>query len=304
MTKRKTPLVELIIFAFIIIIFLFTGYYFYWEFLKQNTILGWQYFVFSIIFSISVVVFILFFRRSLLSLNREIEEKIKLQDRYLTQLNRINEGILKALTYALDCRDHETWGHSARVVGYALAIGEKMGLGDEELRELAWGGFLHDIGKIGVPDSILLKKSQLDPEEWEAIKHHPEVGHDIVNQIGNHLQFSKTVSDIVLYHHERFDGKGYPCGLKGEEITLPARIFALADAMDAMTSDRPYRRGRSIEEALSEVEKLAGEQFCPSCVRALKSLGLEELYKIQQQVREMSDVVRIRENSSPFYVIK
>ena len=209
----------------------------------------------------------------------------------MEQLNRTCEGILWALNYALDYRDHETWGHSARVVGYAVAIGRAMNLTDEVLTLLAWGGFLHDIGKIGIPDAILFKAAPLDVKEWEIVKRHPVLGHEIINQI----DFLQATSEIVLYHHEHYNGNGYPHALKGEEIPLPARIFAVADALDAMTSNRPYRPARSLEEALAEIRRLAGEQFCPRVVKALFSIGKNRLKAIQDKVGEDGSIGTFRE---------
>jgi len=238
---------------------------------------------------------IVFFRQTLLSINNVNEEKFQLQKLHISQLNNAYEGILKALTTALDYRDHNTWGHSARVVGYAVAIGDRMGLDRGQLRELAWGGFLHDIGKIGVPDAILLKKAGLTADEWDLIKKHPELGYDIVADI----DFLQNASRIVLYHHEFYDGAGYPDGLMGEDIPLLARIFTIADSLDAMTSDRPYRKARTVEDAFQEITGLAGEQFCPKAVDALLEVGIENIYRIQRQVLKAGNTASIRELLSP-----
>jgi putative nucleotidyltransferase with HDIG domain len=136
--------------------------------------------------------------------------KKAIQKNYLEQLNNTYEGTLKALSYALDLRDHGIWGHSARVVSYTLAIAEKIGLTQQALRQSAWAGILHDIGKIGVPDSILLKKAALDPDEWENVKRHPTIGYEVIREIN----FLKFAADIVLYHHEHYDGSGYPRALR------------------------------------------------------------------------------------------
>jgi|GEM_PF-1334088 len=293
--KKKNSISEILLFSIVNLILIVVGYMMFWRIFQQTQIPVWYYVSISLIFGATLICMVLFIRQLFVHLNKEINDKIDLQNSYLEQLNKTYEGTLKALTYALDFRDHETWGHSARVVGYALAIGERMGLNQEELKQLAWGGFLHDIGKIGIPDSILLKSTRLDPDEWAMIKCHPEMGHGIVNQISTNLNFSRATSDIVLLHHERYDGQGYPYGLEGEKIPLPARIFAVADALDAMTSDRPYRRGCSMEEAIEEIRSLAGRQFCPESVQALLELGLRELKKIQDQVQEMGDITHIRD---------
>jgi HD-GYP domain-containing protein (c-di-GMP phosphodiesterase class II) len=228
----------------------------------------------------------------------EMEKRLAMQKKHLEQLNRTCEGILRALNYALDYRDHETWGHSARVVGYAVAIGRAMNLTEEELTQLAWGGFLHDIGKIGIPDSILFKAAPLDLHEWEIVKRHPVLGHEIINQI----DFLQVTTEIVLYHHEHYNGRGYPHALKGEEIPLPARIFAVADALDAMTSNRPYRPARSLEEALAEIKRLSGEQFCPQVVKALFSIGKERLKAIQDRVNENGGIGTFKEELPGFHL--
>jgi putative nucleotidyltransferase with HDIG domain len=186
------------------------------------------------------------------------------------------------LIHALNYRDHDTWDHSTRVAAYATALAEHMGLPQSELEKIALAGYLHDIGKIGVPDRILLKKSNLLPEEWETIKRHPELGYEIIHE----LEFLNSAADIILLHHERYDGSGYPLGLRGEKIPLLARIFSVADALDAMTSERPYRAARSMAEAFGEVRSLAGVQFCPKCVKALEELGVENLSQIQQRAKD------------------
>ncbi len=212
---------------------------------------------------------------------RQLREHKDRQKKNYSKLRKANEGALKALIHALDYRDHDTWDHSTRVAAYGTALAEHMGLPQSELEKIALVGYLHDIGKIGVPDRILLKKTKLLPEEWEMIKRHPELGYDIIRQ----LEFLNNAADIILLHHERYDGSGYPLGLKGEKIPLLARIFAVADALDAMTSERPYRAARSMAEAFAEVRSLSGVQFCPKCVRALDELGIEHLSRLQQDVK-------------------
>jgi HD-GYP domain-containing protein (c-di-GMP phosphodiesterase class II) len=137
---------------------------------------------------------------------------------------------------------------------------------------------LHDIGKIGVPDSILLKAGPLTPAEWIEMRKHPEIGHQILQSIG----FLSQAAEIVLSHQERWDGGGYPRRLKGEEIALGARIFAIADTLDAMTSDRPYRRGVSYDEARAEIARCSGTQFDPACVEAFLSLTVAELTELRE----------------------
>jgi len=186
---------------------------------------------------------------------------------------------LSALVAALDAREHETSDHSQRVVRYTMAIARRMGIAGEQGDRIARGALLHDIGKIGVPDSILLKAGPLTPSEWIEMRKHPEIGHQILQSIA----FLASAADIVLAHQERWDGGGYPRKLKGEEIALGARIFALADTLDAMTSDRPYRRGVSYDEARAEIARCSGTQFDPACVEAFRSLTVEELTDLRDR---------------------
>src|SRR5919199_686532 len=145
---------------------------------------------------------------------------------------------------ALDARDRETSGHSRRVVAYSLRLGRELGLDAEQMRSLEFGSLLHDIGKIGVPDAILRKPRELDEPEWERMRQHPVYGARILEGV----EFLRGAARVVAEHHERYDGAGYPLGLRGDEIDLNARIFAVADAFDAITSERVYSAARSYEE--------------------------------------------------------
>jgi len=195
-------------------------------------------------------------------------------------LERSYENTLISLVSALDFREHETNYHSMRVARYAVYLGEKIKLGSEELRFLYWGGLLHDIGKIGVSDSILLKPGKLDLREWQEMKKHNEIGHKIIEKI----DFLGRAKEVVLYHHERWDGKGYPFGLKGDEIPILARVFAVVDALDAITSDRPYRKARTFKEAYDEIRSCSGTQFDPMIVQAFLAIEPLEWMKIKEQV--------------------
>ena len=181
-------------------------------------------------------------------------------------LRETYDGTLEALVSALDARDRETKGHSIRVAKYMMEIALRMGIepGTEEWVDMQRGGLLHDIGKIGVSDSILHKPGPLTDEEWVDMKRHPKIGHDMLTEIG----FLSGASVIVMAHHERFDGKGYPRGLTADEIPIGARIFVLADTFDAMTSDRPYRAALSVEASREEIITCSGTQFDPRCVQA------------------------------------
>jgi putative nucleotidyltransferase with HDIG domain len=175
---------------------------------------------------------------------------------------------LEALVTALDARECETSNHSQRVVRTTLAIADRLGVAAEDRDDIARGALLHDIGKIGVPDGVLLKPGRLDADEWVEMRKHPDIGARILSGI----EFLRPAADIVLTHQERWDGSGYPRGLVGEAIPLGARIFAVADALDAITSDRPYRRGRNLAFAKEEISRCAGTQFDPRVVEAFLSI--------------------------------
>jgi response regulator RpfG family c-di-GMP phosphodiesterase len=184
---------------------------------------------------------------------------------------------LKALVAALEARDSETHGHSERVVNFSLRLGRELALDSEQTRSLEFGSLLHDIGKIGVPDAILRKPARLDEEEWVRMREHPLHGQKILRGI----EFLEGAARVVAQHHERWDGTGYPLGLSGAQIDLNARIFAVADAFDAITSDRVYRAGRSYDEALAELEAHAGRQFDPHVVEAFRRVPCEEWEEIR-----------------------
>jgi putative nucleotidyltransferase with HDIG domain len=212
-------------------------------------------------------------------LARRVREKTAELTDALRRTADAYNSTLSALVAALDAREHETSDHSQRVVRYTLAIAERMGLQGEDLDQIGRGALLHDIGKIGVPDSILLKAGPLTPAEWVEMRKHPEVGHQILQSIG----FLSQAAEIVLAHQERWDGGGYPRKLKGAEIPLGARIFAIADTLDAMTSDRPYRKGVSYQEARAEIARCSGTQFDPACVEAFLSITVDELTALRDR---------------------
>jgi HD-GYP domain-containing protein (c-di-GMP phosphodiesterase class II) len=175
---------------------------------------------------------------------------------------------MKSLAHVVEAKDPTTRGHLDRTAHYGLALTREV---DPELAarpEVAHGFFLHDIGKVGIPESILCKPGPLTELEWVVMRSHPTQGARIVEPI----PFMGDAVDIVRSHHERWDGEGYPRGLRGEEIPLAARIFAIADSFDAMTSDRPYRSALEPEQAVDEIRRGAGTQFDPRCVRAFEDL--------------------------------
>lgn len=184
---------------------------------------------------------------------------------------------LEALVTALDARECETSNHSQRVVRTTLEIADRLGVDPASREIIARGALLHDIGKIGVPDNVLLKPGRLNDEEWVEMRKHPEIGARILGGI----QFLAPAAEIVLAHQERWDGKGYPRGISGDAIPLGARIFAVADALDAITSDRPYRKGRSVQYAREEIARYAGTQFDPKVVEVFLSVPLEEWSRLR-----------------------
>jgi putative nucleotidyltransferase with HDIG domain len=180
---------------------------------------------------------------------------------------------IEALSYGLDLRDKETEGHSQRVTELTVKIAEKFGIKGEKLRYVKWGALLHDIGKLGVPDSILLKPGPLTDKEWEIMKKHPEYGYNMLKKV----DFLLPALEIPLYHHEKWDGSGYPKGLKGDEIPLPARIFAVVDVWDALTNERPYRPPWSKEKALEYIISQSGKHFDPEVVKVFLEVIREYL---------------------------
>ncbi len=181
---------------------------------------------------------------------------------YQEKERRYQKGIIRAMVKAMEARDPYTVGHSERVALYAVAIAKKMGMDMGTIDRIYWGSIVHDIGKLAIPEQILLKPTKLSREEFEVIKRHPVVGEEMIKE----FPWLEDIRKIVRNHHERCDGKGYPDGLKCEEIPLEVRIVSIADSFDAMTSDRAYRKGMPLNVALKEVENQAGKQFDPQIV--------------------------------------
>jgi response regulator RpfG family c-di-GMP phosphodiesterase len=196
-------------------------------------------------------------------LERRVEEATQHLTAAYQELEQTYGTTLEALGSALDTRDIGTESHSRRVHGYALATAREYGVAAEVLRDLAHGVLLHDIGKIGIPDAILLKPGPLTSEEWKVMRTHPEIGKRLIERI----PFLRGAVPIVYSHHEKWDGTGYPRGLKGEDIPLGARVVAIAEAFDAMARRTPHGRERAPEQALLELERCAGSQFDPQLVR-------------------------------------
>ena len=195
--------------------------------------------------------------------------EIRLLPSGLPPLSHGERATLTALHSLITARDTATGAHSHRVRIYALALARAHGMTAAELRDLEHGVILHDIGKIGIPDSILLKPGPLTAEEWAVMRTHPEVGRRLVENI----PFLARAVPIIYHHHERWDGHGYPEGLEGTDIPLGARIFAVADALDAMTFDRPYSRAVSLDQAREEIGRCAGTHFDPTMVATFMAIA-------------------------------
>jgi putative nucleotidyltransferase with HDIG domain len=207
-----------------------------------------------------------------------VEQRTVELDRALDSLENAYRSTLRALTAALETRDQETHGHSERVVSYSLRLGREYGLNREEMKSLEFGSLLHDIGKIGVPDAILRKPAKLTEEEWVRMKEHPMHGQQILRNI----EFLRGAARVVAQHHEQWDGSGYPLGLQSTEIDICARIFSVADAFDAITSDRVYRRGKSYEAAAQELDDWSGRQFDPKVVEAFHRVPKEDWEELRR----------------------
>lgn len=217
----------------------------------------------------------------------EIRGLLSLEQHKTSELNKALEEIqvtynttLETLSTALDYRDNETEGHSQRVAKYSLEIANVLHLQKEEKETLARGAILHDIGKIGIPDSILLKPARLTDAEWSTMRNHTLYGYRMLKDI----PFLKEATTIVLHHQEKYDGTGYPHGLKGNDISIGARIFAVADTYDAMTTDRPYRKALSDSYAINEIKRCSGTQFDPEIVDAFFTIPSERWLRIKEDI--------------------
>lgn len=202
--------------------------------------------------------------------NKELTESKKLMEEALKKLDYSYRETITAASITIDARDPYTAGHSKRVADMSCKIGKKIGLSEKDIECLELAALFHDIGKIGIPDHILHKAGSLDDEEFNKIKSHPILGYDILKSI----EFFSSILPLILYHHERQDGMGYPQGLKGDEIPIGAAIIAIADTYDAMTSDRPYRKALPQEVAIKEISDKSGTQFKKELVEAFLKLVL------------------------------
>jgi response regulator RpfG family c-di-GMP phosphodiesterase len=209
---------------------------------------------------------------------REINLRLEEMVRHRTQ------ALLEGLIAALDYRDAETQWHSRRVSLYARRLAQQLGIQEPELTIIEHGALLHDIGKIGVRDRVLLKPGPLTPDEWTEMKRHPELGWALLQRV----DYLRPASAIVLQHQERWDGSGYPARLSGEDIVVGARIFHVVDTLDAITSDRPYRKSRPFADARAEISRCMGTQFDPRIAEAFLSVPAEEWERIRLDVETVA----------------
>lgn len=218
-------------------------------------------------------------RRARECFDLSIEEKT---NRLRYALNRVQgtfNATVEAMVSAIEARDCETQHHCRRAREYTLLLARALGFEGRDLRHLAWGALLHDVGKIGVPDHILLKKGPLTAREWELMRKHPMIGYRLLGPI----QFLREAAQIVLHHHEKWDGTGYPYGKQGEEIPFGARIFMVADAFETITSKRSYKEAFSFEHAEEEIIASAGTHFDPQVVEAFRRIGKDEWLRIRNK---------------------
>jgi response regulator RpfG family c-di-GMP phosphodiesterase len=238
-------------------------------------------------------------------LKRENERLNHENERQNAQLREINlrleemvrqrtQALLEGLIAALDYRDAETQWHSRRVSLYARRLAQALGIHEPELTTIEHGALLHDIGKIGVRDGVLLKPGPLDSAEWIEMKRHPELGWALLQRV----DYLRPASTIVLQHQEKWDGTGYPAGLKGEEIVIGARIFHVVDTLDAMTSDRPYRKARPFAEARAEIQRCAGTQFDPKVAEGFLAVNADEWERIRLDVETVAVLSADLENTA------
>jgi HD-GYP domain-containing protein (c-di-GMP phosphodiesterase class II) len=209
------------------------------------------------------------FARDIRELYRKERHRTRQLEQALKQLNESYVSTMETLAFLIEAKDVGTRRHLDRTRDLAMALTAIVAPELAAKPETAHGFLLHDIGKVGIPESILTKPGPLSPAEWEVMRTHPDVGAQIVTPI----RLLGDSVDVVRFHHERFDGGGYPSGLKGQAIPLAARIFSIVDAFDAITTDRPYRKAQTAEQALAEIQRFAGTQFDPELVEAFTLLA-------------------------------
>ena len=225
---------------------------------------------------------------------RELHETLKALTEAHHQIKELSLEIIFRLSRAAEYRDEHTGEHIQRMAHYSAIIARRLGLNEEAVESILYAAPLHDIGKIGIPDRVLLKPGPLDEREWKIMKKHTEIGAEILR--GTRSGFAKVGQIVALYHHERWDGTGYPYGLKGTEIPLAARIVAIADVFDALTSDRPYRKAFSVEEAFKIIEQGMGTHFDPQA----SAVFLEA----REEILEIKEIFKDQEPSKLYKMIK
>lgn len=213
----------------------------------------------------------------------EVERRTQELTDALKKVERSNAETLKRLCLAAEYRDNETSNHLKRMSKVSMAIAKAAGLDDKNLEYLALASQMHDVGKIGIPDGILLKPGKLTPEELEVMKRHPQIGGDLLANIDSEVTW--MAESIALTHHEKYDGSGYPKGLKGEAIPLEGRIVAIADVFDALTSERPYKKAWAIEDAVAHVQAGSGTHFDPKLIAIFNSI-LPEILAVHKELKE------------------
>ena len=214
----------------------------------------------------------------------DLRESYRRERKRALELRRSYKATVRALSNAVEARDAYTGKHAERVAAYGLAIARAVGMDVADEPQLEFGFLLHDIGKVAVPDAVLFKPESLSAEEFELVAHHPEVGSEILR----HVDFLEEATLIVRHHHERWDGRGYPDGLSGEQIPLAARVFAVADALDALTTDRPYRDAVRWDQARTEIRRASGTQFDPAVIEAYERLSDETFARLAMGVGSVS----------------
>jgi putative nucleotidyltransferase with HDIG domain len=211
----------------------------------------------------------------------DLRESYRRERARAQELRRSYKATVRALSNAVEARDAYTGKHAERVAAYGLAIARAAGIDVADEPQLEFGFLLHDIGKVGVPDAILFKPAELSPDEFSRIASHAEIGAKILR----HVDFLEEATLIVRHHHERWDSSGYPDGLEGAQIPLAARVFAIADTLDALTTDRPYRRAVGWSQGRAEIVRGSGTQFDPAVIAAYETIGDDAFARLSEGVR-------------------